>query len=124
VWSLFYASWIKEPKMSKTILLIGTLDTKGAEFAYVRELIVARGQQVILLDAGILGDPPFVPEISAAAVAEAGGGALDQLRAQNDRGKAVETMMRGATKLTVELQVAGKIVGGIGRYSHCHCGHA
>ena len=58
--------------MSKTILLIGTLDTKGAEYGYVRDLILERGHQVILLDAGVTGAPQIAPDVSAAEVAEAG----------------------------------------------------
>ena len=66
--------------MPGTILLIGTLDTKGAEFAYVRALIQERGHQTLVMDAGVVHDPPFGPEISAAEVAEAGGGTLTALK--------------------------------------------
>ena len=97
--------------MTKTILLIGTLDTKAAEFAYVRALILGRGHQALMMDAGILQDPPFEPEIGAAQVAEAGGGALAQLRRQADRGTAVETMRQGVIKLALQLQSQGKIDG-------------
>ena len=38
--------------MGRTILLIGTLDTKGEELRFVRDSIHARGHQVLLLDAG------------------------------------------------------------------------
>ncbi|MFN2245980.1 MAG: Tm-1-like ATP-binding domain-containing protein, partial [Candidatus Promineifilaceae bacterium] len=44
-----------------TILLIGTLDTKGMEFAFVRDLIVGRGHQTLVMDAGIAGEPSFAP---------------------------------------------------------------
>lgn len=66
--------------MSKTILRIGTLDTKGAEFAYVRNLIMEREHQVLVLDAGIIGEPAFSPDISAETVAQAGGNSLTALR--------------------------------------------
>ena len=100
--------------MSKTILLVGTLDTKAAEFAYVRELIEARGHQVLMMDAGILQDPAFEAEIGAARVAEAGGGSLAHLRRQADRGTAVETMRRGAIKLALQLHSQAKIDGVLG----------
>jgi uncharacterized protein (UPF0261 family) len=45
--------------MSPTILLLGTLDTKGAEYAYVRDLIAARGCRTLVVDAGVLGEPAF-----------------------------------------------------------------
>lgn len=97
--------------MSKTILLIGTFDTKGAEYAYVRDLIAERGHQVLMLDAGVAGDPPFTPDISAEAVAEAGGSSLAELREKADRGAAMAVMPRGAAKLAGQLQAEGKFDG-------------
>ena len=38
--------------MPATILLIGTMDTKGVEFAYVRDLLRGWGHEVLVLDAG------------------------------------------------------------------------
>ena len=100
--------------MPKTILLIGTFDTKGAEYAYVHDLIVERGQQVLTLNAGVAGEPVFNPDISAAQVAEAGGGDLAQLRQQADRGVALEVMLRGASRLAVQLHTEGKFDGVLG----------
>jgi uncharacterized protein (UPF0261 family) len=97
--------------MPKTILLIGTLDTKGAEYAYVRDLIIGRGHQVLTLNAGVVGEPAFTPDISAAQVAEAGGSSLAQLRAQADRGAALEVMMRGVSQLAGQLHAEGKLDG-------------
>lgn len=97
--------------MPKTILLIGTLDTKGAEYTYVRDLIMARGHGVLTLNAGVTGEPAFPPDISAAEVAEAGGGSLAELRRQADRGVALEVMMRGASKLAAQLHAEGKFDG-------------
>ena len=59
--------------MAKTIVMIGTLDTKGDQFAYLKKLIEERGHRVITMDVGVLGEPPFVPAISSAEVARAGG---------------------------------------------------
>ena len=89
--------------MAKTILLIGTLDTKGAEYAYVRDLIVGRGHRVLTMNAGVAGEPSFAPDISAAQVAEAGGGSLAALRAKSDRGAALDVMTRGTANLTAQL---------------------
>ena len=66
--------------MSKTILLIGTLDTKGHEYEYIRDLILARGHRTLVLDAGVLGEPTFTPDIAAVRTAAAGGGSLAELR--------------------------------------------
>jgi uncharacterized protein (UPF0261 family) len=89
--------------MAQTILLIGTLDTKGAEYAYVCDLIVARGHRVLVLDGGVAGAPAFTPEVSATEVAEAGGGSLATLRAKGDRGMALDVMARGVANLAARL---------------------
>ena len=95
--------------MAKTILLIGTLDTKGPEYAYVRDLIRERGHRVLVLDAGALGEPTFTPDIPAVRVAEAGGEPLAELRARGDRGHALEIMGIGARTLARELAADGAI---------------
>ena len=94
--------------MSKTILLIGTLDTKGREYEYVRDLIRARGHRVLVLDAGVLGEPTFTPDIAAVRTAEAGGESLAELRERRDRGHALEIMGIGARALVRELAADGK----------------
>ena len=97
----------------KTILLIGTLDTKGVEFAYIRDLIAGRGHVPLMLDAGT-GAPQWSPDIGAERVAAAGGGDLERLRAANDRAQALEVMVRGAREVALELLGEGRIDGVIG----------
>jgi uncharacterized protein (UPF0261 family) len=46
------------------VLLIGTLDTKGSEFDFVRTLLADAGLETIVLDAGVLNPPTFVPDIN------------------------------------------------------------
>ncbi len=86
-----------------TVLLIGTLDTKGDEYAFVRELIHALGTATLVMDTGVLGEPRLTPDISADQVAQAGGSTLPKLRARGDRGEAVDTMTAGAKVLTRRL---------------------
>jgi len=93
---------------AKTILLIGTLDTKGREYAYVRDLIGARGHRTLVLDAGVLGEPVFVPDSPSAITAEAGGSSLAELRERHDRGHALEIMGKGARALALELLSTGR----------------
>jgi uncharacterized protein (UPF0261 family) len=97
--------------MSKTVLLIGTLDTKGREYAYVRDLIRARGLETFVLDAGVLGEPVFTPDSPASRTAEAGGSSLAVLREKRDRGHAIDIMGRGARALAVKLAAEGKVDG-------------
>jgi uncharacterized protein (UPF0261 family) len=97
-----------------TILLLGTLDTKGMEYAFVRDLIIERGHQTIVMDAGISAAPLILPDISATAVAEAGGTTLVALREAKDRGAAISAMSAGASNLTSQLYEEGRIDGILG----------
>jgi uncharacterized protein (UPF0261 family) len=100
--------------MAKTVLLIGTLDTKGAEYGYVRDLIRGGGCDVVVMDLGIVGEPVFAPEIGAEEVARAGGATLAELRSRGDRGTAVETMLAGARALVPRLYAEGRFDGVLG----------
>ena len=97
--------------MSKTVLLIGTLDTKGREYAYLRDLIRARGLNTFVLDAGVLGEPVFTPDSQASLTAEAGGASLATLREKRDRGYAIDVMGRGARALALKFLADGKFDG-------------
>ena len=94
--------------MPKTILMIGTLDTKGHEYEYIRDLIQARGYRTFVLDAGVLGEPTFTPDSPAVRTAEAGGDSLAELREKRDRGHALEIMGLGARALVGPLLAEGK----------------
>jgi uncharacterized protein (UPF0261 family) len=86
----------------KTVLLIGTLDTKGQEFAFVRNLIEARGHQVLLMNAGIF-ESTVQADIDAEEVANAGNANLNDLRSKQDRGQAMAVMQKGVARLTKKL---------------------
>ena len=105
--------------MTGTVLLIATLDTKGEECAYLRSLIEARGQRVLVMDAGVLREPSFEPAVPAAAVAEAGGSTLGALRGQGDRGVALEVMARGAARIAAQLANEGRIDAVLGLGGSC-----
>ena len=100
--------------MKAAILLVGTLDTKGHEFAFARTLINARGHETILMDAGVVGAPATVPDIGAVSVARAGGSSLEALRAAGDRAAALDVMIRGACALAAELHAEGRIAAVLG----------
>ncbi|MEX0929094.1 MAG: Tm-1-like ATP-binding domain-containing protein [Balneolales bacterium] len=100
--------------MHGRILLIGSLDTKGEEYEYVRGLITARGRKVLVMDTGVLGDPPFRPDIASGEVAEEGGSSLVKLREEGDRGKAVEVMIAGVRSLVLKLHAKGIVEGVLG----------
>lgn len=90
--------------MPRTVLLIGTLDTKGREIAYLRDRLHALGLQTLILDSGILNEPlDCVADIRREDVARAAGYELDALRTIGTRGAAVEHMVAGVERLAREL---------------------
>lgn len=97
--------------MSKTIAILGALDTKGQEFTFLKAAIETRGCNTLVIDSGVLGEPFFPPDISRAQVAEAGGAALNDLVARQDRGEAMAVMQKGATEVARRLYVEGRIDG-------------
>ncbi|MBM2848128.1 MAG: hypothetical protein HW418_1070 [Anaerolineales bacterium] len=100
--------------MPKTIAVIGALDTKGPEFAFVKAEIERRGHRALVVNTAVVGAPTFEPDISAERVAEAGGASLAALRAQADRGAAMEVMTRGVARVVKDLYDEGKIDGVLG----------
>lgn len=98
----------------RTILLLGTLDTKGAEYAFVRARIHARGHRTVLADLGVLGEPHTAADVPAEVIAAAGGSDLASLRARGDRGAAVDVMQRGACTLVPAWYAAGRFDGVLG----------
>ena len=101
--------------MDKTILLIGTMDTKEEELLFCRDLIARRGFKVLLLDAGILKDPRTPPDVTRQEVARAAGvGDLASLLAMGDKGKCIETMIKGVAAKTQELLRQGAFHGILG----------
>ena len=92
-----------------TIALLGALDTKGAEYGFVKQCIEARGHRTLLVDVGVLGAPAVVPDVTREEVARAGGAELADLVAGQDRGEAVAAMARGAAALVPKLHAQGKL---------------
>ncbi len=95
----------------RTVVLLGTLDTKGHEYAYLRERVREHGCDVELVDVGILGDPLVEPDVTRQEVASAAGADVRALAEAGDRGAAVETMARGAAEILSRLHAAGRLDG-------------
>jgi uncharacterized protein (UPF0261 family) len=96
------------------VLLIGTLDTKGAEVAFVRDRLREAGVAVLVLDAGVQGAPAFAADVPRERVFAAAGEGVDALRQAADRGRAVEAAARGAAAVAVELHRQGRLDGVLG----------
>lgn len=96
------------------VLLIGTLDTKGTEFAYVRDLLRAANIDTLVMDASVLGTPAFGADIPRERVYEAAGTSFERVKGDADRGKAIEAAAKGAAKLAAELHAVGRLDGVLG----------
>src|SRR2546421_2716721 len=96
-----------------TIAILGTMDTKGEEHAFVADRIRQRGHQVLVIDVGALGEPGLKPDITRREVAAAAGVDFDALVAKRDRGETVAAMSRGApivlSRLVAEKKIEGVI---------------
>ena len=97
--------------MTKTVCIVGTMDTKGLEFSFIKAQIESTGTSTCVINTGILGEPGLTPDISADEVAQAGGSSLQALRDEGDRGNSVAVMAQGAAALIAEKQAAGEIDG-------------
>ncbi|WP_129113944.1 Tm-1-like ATP-binding domain-containing protein [Halegenticoccus tardaugens] len=96
------------------IVIIGTLDTKGEEIEFARDVIESQGVDVHVVDVGVMNGPPFDPETSAGEVADAAQTDLDALRENADRGMAMETMGAGAAAIAERLHRDGTLSGILG----------
>ena len=79
-----------------SVLLIGTLDTKGVEFAFVRDLLNEAGVGAFVIDAGVVGPPYFLPDVPRERVFAAAGTSLEAVQRAGDRGMAIEAAARGS----------------------------
>lgn len=96
--------------MSKNVIIIGTLDTKGPEIKYLRDRLQNLGLTTTVIDSGILGEPlDIVPDISRATAATYAHTTLDALRSAGSRGRAVAGMRQALKALVLELYEQGRV---------------
>jgi len=100
--------------MAKTVVIIGALDTKGHEFAFIKDLVEKEGLKTLVVDFGVMGEPTLKPDVSRAEVAAAGGGKLDQLRSGDHKDEAMKVMSTGLAVMVRKLFDGGKLQGIIG----------
>ncbi|GAB4526914.1 MAG: Tm-1-like ATP-binding domain-containing protein [Anaerolineae bacterium] len=100
--------------MSKTVVMVGSLDTKGQEFAFVRQLIESEGLKTLVVDFGVMGEPAFEPDITRQEVAEAGGGNLAYLASGQHKDEAMQVMATGLAVVVRRLYDEGKLDGILG----------
>jgi uncharacterized protein (UPF0261 family) len=85
--------------MKKIIVCIATLDTKGQEIKFVKDIIEQRGHKTLIVDDGILGKPTIRPDITREEVAVAAGTTLEEIKAIGNESKAIEIMALGLSHL-------------------------
>ena len=96
------------------VCLAGTLDTKGTEYEYVRDALLAQDVDVLVVDCGVLGEPYFPPDIPAADVAARAGVQLADFAAgveggAGGRNVAITKMSEGLRLVLAELCEQGRI---------------
>jgi uncharacterized protein (UPF0261 family) len=97
------------------ILMLGCFDTKGELFSFLRECILAKGEQVITINTGVMGTTSLFPvDYDSDRVALEGGATIEDLREKRDRGYAVEVMGKGAARIVAQLVEAGGMKAAIG----------
>lgn len=97
--------------MTKTVVLAGALDTKGREYALVKECIEAQGLRTLVVDFGIMGNPAFTADVSREEVIAAGGGDLNYLASGQHKDEAMRAAASGLAKVVRGLYDAGKLDG-------------
>ncbi len=93
------------------VYLLGTLDTKGFEIAFVRDLLHEYGMKTCVVDAGCLGSPSILADISGEQVFAAAGASLEALREKNDRGQAVTQAAIGVASIVSVAHARGEMDG-------------
>ncbi len=93
------------------VYLVGTLDTKGHEIAFVRDLLQEYGVATCVVDAGCLGSPSVTADIPREQVFAAAGTSLVALRETNDRGQSVTAAAAGAVSIITAAHARGEVQG-------------
>lgn len=94
-----------------SVLIIGTLDTKGREIEYVRDRLREAAVPVLVLDAGVLAPPAIEADIGREEVFAATGAEVEEVKASGDRGRAVALAAEGAARKAAELYHRGLLTG-------------
>ncbi|AXT35886.1 UPF0261 family protein [Phaeobacter sp. LSS9] len=96
---------------NKTILVIGTYDTKDDELSFLAGVIRDQGGQVLTMDVSVLGDPATPTDYSKHDVATAGDSSIQTAIDSGDENTAMQIMARGASELAARLHSAAAFDG-------------
>lgn len=99
---------------AKTVVIIGTLDTKGQEFAFIKKMVENEGLKTLVVDFGVMGKPAFKPDVTREEVVKEGGGNLDAIKSGERKDEAMKVMSTGLAAVVRKLYDQGKLQGIIG----------
>lgn len=91
----------------KIIVVVASLDTKGAEAGLIANIIEKRGHECVLVDVGILGEPAARATVTREEVAREAGGDFDSLRKRANKAEAMDVMTRGVALIAARLHKRG-----------------
>jgi uncharacterized protein (UPF0261 family) len=98
--------------MAKKIVILGSMDTKGEEYAFIKQHIQKAGCETLIIDVGVIKPPIFQPDITRQEVAKAEGEDFEKLIAEGPtREKISPIMANGATEIIKRLVAEGKVDG-------------
>ena len=96
---------------AKSIVVLGTLDTKGEQILFLKDRITQRGHQAIIVDLSMGGTPLFQADITPQEIAQAAGKSIEEITVSRDRSMATRVMEAGAMKKIGELDSLKKVDG-------------
>ena len=99
--------------MAKTIVILGTLDTKGEQLQLLKDKILARGHRAILMDMGMGSEPRVKPDITAREIAGLMGHDTEEFRVSRDRFAKAEVMVAGAQMMIADLLARDEVDGAV-----------
>ncbi len=98
--------------MKRTVVILGCMDTKGEEYAFIRQHIGKAGCDTLTIDVGVMNPPIFKPDISRHEVAEAAGENFDTLFAEGPTRERISPVMaKGAVKIVKEMLASNRVHG-------------
>ncbi len=97
--------------MTKTILIVGTFDTKNDELRFVQKTIHDQGGNTLTMDVSVLGNPAEPTDYSKHEVATAANSSIAAAIAHDDENMAMQVMAQGSAKLASELHTSEKFDG-------------
>lgn len=95
----------------KTVLIVGTMDTKAKQILFVKQLIERLGHKVVVIDIGTRAGSPVDVDVTSNEVARAAGISIEEIRRTSELPKIIPLMIEGATRKAKELLDMGKLDG-------------